>query len=500
MINDSLEDGRLVLAAEEFPEDQFEKFHTFSDYEERIIRSLIAHGPVLLRGSRGSGKSALLKEAYLRINKSPISEKVIGIYISLRYLPLLRYEGYQYEEFFCNLLIKHINEMLRNRFDNKHYFSATPEVSSIQESLAKLSRQLERRIVLFFDDAAHIGREASLKEFFDIFRTLSSNATSCKAAIYPGVTEFGARFDLLNDASVIDLSRNEEMPYFTPFFVDIISKRYSEELNSETFAGSLSLESFAAFLGRAVTGNVRAFLYACNYLTESKIGQAVTLLDLENTLKYLAADYYWPLLEELEPKLGNYALLIEPTREITNVLFKIVGENVSKTDYGPSCLIHKRHVERLKKAFEMLEYLGIIAKREASRKLKSGGRGPRYVLNLSILMEELSRLTVDLFSQLVVSNKYSEIFKGEEFDAIKLPQPGETKELGILAKPIDILHKSKAYPYGLTYNKIDTLKGAGILTVGQLAETSDEEILNLDRISSGWLSRIKSLIGQAIWM
>jgi len=61
MINDSLEDGRLVLAAEEFPEDQFEKFHTFSDYEERIIRSLIAHGPVLLRGSRGRGKSALLK-------------------------------------------------------------------------------------------------------------------------------------------------------------------------------------------------------------------------------------------------------------------------------------------------------------------------------------------------------------------------------------------------------------------------------------------------------
>lgn len=50
MMNDSLEDGCLVLAAEEFPEDQFEKFHTFSDYEERIIPSLIAPGPVLLRG------------------------------------------------------------------------------------------------------------------------------------------------------------------------------------------------------------------------------------------------------------------------------------------------------------------------------------------------------------------------------------------------------------------------------------------------------------------
>ena len=47
-----------------------------------------------------------------------------------------------------------------------------------------------------FDDAAHIGREKPLEVFFDLFRTLSSSLTSCKASIYPGVTKFGVRFDV----------------------------------------------------------------------------------------------------------------------------------------------------------------------------------------------------------------------------------------------------------------------------------------------------------------
>ncbi|MCK4259943.1 MAG: ATP-binding protein, partial [Halanaerobiales bacterium] len=311
----------VALAAEEFPDDQFDKYHTFSDYENRIIRKLIAHGPVLLRGGRGSGKSALLKESYYRINKEPISNKAIGIYLSLRHLSLLRNEGKEYESFFCSLLIDHVNNFIQDKL-KKHdlIFDPEPEVGKIQKELTKLAIKLERRIVLFFDDAAHIGREVSLKEFFDIFRTLSSNAISCKAAIYPGVTEFGARFDLLNDANVIDISRNEELPYFSTFFSDIIKKRYPNDLPVNVFPKNLPLEEVAIFLGRAVIGNVRAFIRACNFLTQIRGNSQVSLLFLEKTLKNLASEYYWPLLEELEPKLGCYEPLVTPARELAEIL------------------------------------------------------------------------------------------------------------------------------------------------------------------------------------
>ena len=500
MINDYF-DGRLVLASEEFPDDQFEKYHIFSDYEEKIIRSLIAHGPVLLRGSRGCGKSALLKEAFLRSKREPLSENIFGVYISLRYLPLLRTKGQEYEKFFCGLLIKYINDAL-NQKDNTLQFDAMPDVASIQDNLAKLANRMERRIILFFDDAAHIGRETSLKEFFDIFRTLSSNATSCKAAIYPGVTEFGARFDLLNDAIVINVARNEELPYFSVFFSEVIKKRYAEDLPEDAFSGSLTLENVASFIGRAVIGNVRAFIKACNELVEQKGDKKIALLDIESTLKHMAAEFYWPLLEELEPKLGCYAPLIDPTREVAEVIYEVVSKNINELKYGPSFLIHRNYTERLKKIFEMLEYVGFFMKKEASRKLKSGGRGPRYVVNLCILMEELGRLTHNTYTNLmsVSNNGYTEIFRNEELETLQLPEPSISKDLEILSKPINTLLKSKAYPYGLTQNKIFILEEAGFGTVGQLAEASDVQILELDSISKGWLRRIQNLIGQAIWM
>ena len=90
-------------------------------------------------------------------------------------------------------------------------------MSDIQRSLASLSAQLSKRIVLLFDDAAHIGREASLLEFFDVFRTISSSTVSCKAHD-PGVTRFGNRFDVFNDATVLDLSRNDEVVGHAEFF------------------------------------------------------------------------------------------------------------------------------------------------------------------------------------------------------------------------------------------------------------------------------------------
>ena len=88
----------LILACEDFSQEDFERYHCFYKYEEHIIVQLLAHGPVLLKGGRGAGKSALLREADRRLKKKESS--ACGIYLSLRHLPLLRSQGKQYEEEF----------------------------------------------------------------------------------------------------------------------------------------------------------------------------------------------------------------------------------------------------------------------------------------------------------------------------------------------------------------------------------------------------------------
>jgi len=494
----SIEDqGKYILAAEDYPLDIFDRLHKFSKYEERIIGSLVAHGPVLIRGGRGSGKSALLIESHNRIQKS--YDNIFSVYFSLRHLPLLRSQGKEYEEIFCKLLIQYLNqELIKQGFDEIGSVD-TSDLSQVRYSLVQLSGVLKKRIVLFFDDAAHIGRETSLAEFFDIFRTISSSTVACKAAIYPGVTKFGTRFDVYNDASVIDIIRHENMPGFVGFFEGVINIRYPNLLKNTT--ASLEKENaLAGFLGRAVNGNMRALIFACNKLTDDS--NKVELADLTSCLLFLASDYYWPLLEELSPKLGVYDVLIEPSRELAEKLFSHVTEGKEASEVATSVLVHRDLVQKYAKLFEILEYTGFISRREVSRAMKSGGRGSRYILNLCILLENTkgAKLSSNLFDAWLLKGEPSEIHRNSSVLTIELPELPADKELGILKLEIDKLKKSRAYPYGLTESKVNRLTEAGYRNIGQVAAASDNELSSVEQIGERWLQRVRDVVGQAIWM
>lgn len=500
MANDAEDVGGLILAAEECDPSDFEKIHRFSKYDNSIIRSLIAHGPVLVRGGRGSGKSALLIEANNRIKKS--HENVFSVYLSLRYLPLLRSSGDAYETIFCQRLAEAISQGLETERLMPLEVSNNPKVGELQQALVKLSGVLRKRIVLFFDDAAHIGRETSLAEFFDIFRTLSSSTISCKAAIYPGVTKFGTRFDVYNDATVIDIARDERMPGFGVFFEEVIRARYPRLL--ENRSAVLQADNvFPWFLGRAVAGNMRALVFACNRLTEFN-DKKIDLDSLTKCLVYLASDYYWPLLEELTPKLGIYESLIEPSKELAEKLFLHVTGGKDAKNVANSVLVHRDLVQKYAKLFEILEYTGFISRREVSRAMKSGGRGTRYILNLCNLLEQTSgsRLTSTLFDAWQKSDSYSEIHKNSNVIDMSLPELPKDKELGVLSLEIDKLKKSKVYPYGLTDDKISRLKNSefALNTIGELADANEEQLRTIVGIGDSWSHRIHNVVAQAIWM
>lgn len=484
----------LILAAEDCAPEQFEQLHSFSAYEERILRSLIAHGPVLLRGGRGSGKSALLIEASRRLAHH---DHAIGLYVTLRHLPLLRSEGAEYERIFCKLVSEHTQHQLTQAglVDGPPPYCG--DTGALREWLRNLAMRYQRRIVLIFDDAAHIGRETALTEFFDIFRMLSCDLVACKAAIYPGVTKFGVRFDVFNDATVLDLARDERSAAFKDFFEDVLVKRYPRLADRLTSQKGLTRSDIAGFLGRTVVGNMRAFIFACRWLEPE---QPLGLTELRAVLIKLAEDYYWPLLDEIEPKLGPYAPLIDPARQVAETLFEFAGQ---KTPPPPSVVVHRELVQRLAKVLEILEYAGFLSRREVSRALKSGGRGPRYSLNLALLLEQSrnAQLTHDLMAVwLNPQSDYAEIHvKGEQLQ-ITLPALDPHQALGILSAPLVILCKSKAYPYGLTPQKYESLLGAALDTVGKLADAEDDEIVSIEGIGDKTLSRIRNIVGQAIWM
>jgi len=493
MPEDQLEPN-LILAAEDCDAATFRAIHRFSKQDARIISKLTAHGPVLLQGGRGSGKSALLIEASNELFPQNRDGNAIGIYLSLRHLPLLRSSGSDYERIFGDLLIRRIQEVLGAVGIE---FFAEPTVGSLQTAISGLSARVGRRIVLLFDDAAHIGREASLAEFFDIFRTLSTSTVSCKATIYPGVTQFGTRFDVYNDATIVEVARNEEQAGFDRQFQDVIEARF-QALSAVPLIGTLTRDDFAGFLGQSVLGNMRAFVFLCNTIEES-LEPSIGFNTLGQTLLKLATNYYWPLLEEVSPKLGKYTPMVEPARKIAETIFAECGANGGRR----FALVHRDIISMLAKPFEILEYVGFFARRDVSRSLKSGGRGTRYALSPCILLESIQgrRLTAELFDRWRHDREEPiEFHSRGKLGGITAPTLSNTADILILEEPIERLAKSNAYPYGLTDRMIATLNGAGISTVRDLDETPDDKLDALPWVGPATVRRIRNVIGQAVWM
>ena len=490
----------LILAAEECPPDKFEDVHRFSEHDDITLRKLVAHGPVLIRGGRGSGKSALLIEAHRRMSKLPT---VFSVYISLRYLPLLQSDGDEYIAHFCSLLSKAIaNEITMSDFE--FHFEISRAQGQLIDEIARLSRSIDRRIVLLFDDAAHIGRETPLTVFFDLFRTLSTSTVSCKASIYPGVTRFGIRFDVYNDSTVVDISRSQVGSASDQFFLSVIQARYPKLGAAGRFSERISPVEFAGLVGRSVVGNMRAFVFACTEFNEKK---KIGLPEIAECFLAMSSNYYWPLMEEVAPKLGIYEPMILPSQEVAEALIENAIRPVrsgSRVTAQDRVLVHRQLVQGLMKPFEILEYLGFIAKREASRALKSGGRGSVYALNLCTLLEKIpgGRITLDNVAEWIQGSlDPAEIHSSAStLSEIKVPSIADGHDLSILDKTIVILRQSRAYPYGLTQIKISRLTAAGLVTVGELATASDEDLLCIESIGPVALTRIRNVVNQAIWM
>lgn len=308
---------------------------------------------------------------------------------------------------------------------------------------------------------------------------------------------------MYNDSTVIDITRSD-ISANRNYFVDVVKARYPKLAVPETFSDRLSPLQFANLLGRAVVGNMRGFILACNrFEGKTKIG----IPDINQCLLNMNTDYYWPLMDEVAPKLGIYEPLLEPARELIEAVVDHSCRPVrdkQKTIAQDRVLIHRNIVGQYAKILEILEYLGFISKREASRAMKSGGRGPVFAINLCNILEAIpsKRLTIEMIDEWVAASvEPSEIhISSNVFQNIKLPPLPEEHGLSILDKDVSVLAKSPAYPYGLTDDKISRLKNENIETVCDLAKATDQELDAIDGVGKATIRRMRNVIFQAVWM
>jgi len=232
----------------------------------------------------------------------------------------------------------------------------------------------------------------------------------------------------------------------------------------------------------------------------------ISIPEINSCLLNMAEDYYWPLMEEVAPKLGSYEPLVEPAREVFEAIVEYVCRPLGdeRTIAQDRITIHRNIVSGFAKIFEILEYLGFLLKREASRGMKSGGRGPVYAINLCSIIDQIptKRLTIEMIDAWVGGRPdLAEIHTSSAaFSHISMPELQEDRDLEILGKGVEVLAKSRAYPYGLTEDKITRLKANNIRTVRELIATSDDRLLAIDMVGIATVKRMRDVSYQAVWM
>lgn len=82
-----------------------------------------------------------------------------------------------------------------------------------------------KRIVLLFDEAAHVFSYSQQEKFFTFFKSLRNPLIACKAAVYPGITNYGKYFERGQDAKELKVQWSPLDKEDVDYIEKIIKKR-----------------------------------------------------------------------------------------------------------------------------------------------------------------------------------------------------------------------------------------------------------------------------------
>lgn len=218
-----------------------------SNLEEDILTSLKSSSNIVVEGSRGTGKSFLMRYSSYELETLFASNKILPVYITFMASTLIHTsDNFQFRNWMLarilrefiksamknglvvssyasSLLNTNINETAKTKlnevvaaYENSYKnpgqnidASALPEINDIVDALNNICEENNLKgIYFYFDEAAHIFRPEQQRQFFTLFRDLRSPYISSKAAVYPGVTHFGDTFEITHDSNFKKVERS----------------------------------------------------------------------------------------------------------------------------------------------------------------------------------------------------------------------------------------------------------------------------------------------------
>lgn len=417
--------AEFFFRTEDIKPEEVESYFVETRRDREIINALKARNPIVLSGSRGVGKSFLLRVAENELNKEFDSQRVLAVYVSFSRSSLVNTtdpQQFQHwmlaricsriartlytkgllsvvgksatilfggsnlavgeDETLIEKLAKNYEESWRNNRPNIDA-SILPSLDDFRDVIEDTCEAVNiQRMVILIDEAAHILIPEQQRQFFTLFRDLRSPYLSCKAAVYPGVTSYGETFQPSHDATMLSFDR------------DILGSDYVETMREIVIkqAESAMLEDIArndnnfSLLAYASSGNPRVLL---------KTLARAPRLNSTQTNEVLRGYYrndLWSEHSTLPEKYIGHKHLIDWGRKFIEgtVLPDLKRKNDAflEKEQKSTCFfwIHRDSPQPVKEALKLLAYSGIVTEHAVGIKATRGEIGTRYAVNLGALL------------------------------------------------------------------------------------------------------------------
>lgn len=503
----------FVIRTEDLRPEEVLNLFVPTERDLQLISSLKSTSPLVLEGSRGTGKSFLLRVCEQEQLADFDSSRVVPVYVSFVKSSLLSAKNEQQFQHWMlarlasrilrtlyqlGLLVKltpsaavlagggvgmggeptkleKIADQFEDSFKNPGVVvddQAVPDVETFKDAVQDLCEELNlRRFNILFDEAAHIFRPEQQRQFFTLFRDLRSPYMTCNAAVYPGVTSYGPSFEAVHDAQIESLNRNILSAGYREQMRDIVLRQSDSDLQGNIERNG---ENFDA-LAHAVSGNPRLLLKTV------ALSGKIRSSDVQAVLKDFYRNAVWAEHSALAERYPGHKELIDWGRTFVeqhaipdaikkNELWKEEGKQ-ERTCYF---WVHRDSPEAVKEALRLLAYTGVIVKMDSGVVATRRDVGTRYAINMGCLAAPSSNpiININEIKQGLSLKRFTEY--GKNFAPfVEISERIGSMVDADLSEALQKLLNVPVNALDLTDHQIDSLISVGINTVGD-ALTSTE--------------------------
>ncbi len=445
----------IVDRTESLSDDLIEEL--FVDRNDNKISRLLDREQYLIEGSRGSGKTMLMKSAVIQAKKNFERDSVLAVWISFEQSyeierikildsfadPFLQWtmgkilvevirelkslkpsyldkftssllnifgkgdgnELFHNFDFHFNILEEYVNAIEKGDIkDNSQIDDKAPSMNLLnllgnplkfRDYLISLISDFNlSRLVLLFDEAAHVFNYDQQEKFFSFFKLLRNEKISCKAAVYVGLTNYGKNFERGQDAKEIKLSWSYKEPGDIKYIQEILKKRiqkYDEHYWNKLTQNKDIIELICI----CSNGNPRFVFHIVDQLENTDVFTN-RVLNYANIIKCIRTtiNTKWSEFSTLSNRLLKYKDYIVQSQEFIkstvvpnmidwNTKLRKINDKLSGGIY-----IEANVYDKISKLFDILEYSNLISIDKSKKSIGHSKLGYYISLNSSIIFSD----------------------------------------------------------------------------------------------------------------